>query len=55
MEEQQYRLMGRSGVISMIFGILAIVIGIAGGVVLIIEGAKLLVSRSGASFPVSWV
>ncbi|MBR4529674.1 MAG: hypothetical protein IKO80_05255 [Lachnospiraceae bacterium] len=46
MEEQQYRLMGRSGGISMALGIVMVVFGIACGVLMIIEGAKLLVSRS---------
>lgn len=45
MEEKTYKLMGNSGALNIVFGILAIVIGTASGVMLIISGAKLLGGR----------
>ena len=45
MNEQQFRLMGRSGALVMAFGITTVVFGIACGVVMIIEGARLLANR----------
>ncbi len=46
MDEKQYKLMGRSGALSMAFGIATVIFGITCGVIMIIEGAKLLVGRS---------
>ena len=45
MDEKIYRLMSRSGAMSLAFGIVSIVIGSAAGVLLIINGAKLLAGR----------
>ena len=45
MEEKTYKLMSRVGKISLSFGIVNIVIGTAIGVLLIINGAKLLSGR----------
>ncbi|MBR0164914.1 MAG: hypothetical protein IJQ12_09605 [Lachnospiraceae bacterium] len=45
MEEKTYKLMSRSGTMTMVFGILAIVLGTAMGVTLIVNGAKLLAGR----------
>ena len=45
MEEKTYKLMSRVGKISLSFGIVNIVLGTAVGVLLIINGAKLLSGR----------
>lgn len=45
MEERTYKLMSRSGALAMVFGIISIIIGTAAGVVLIVNGAKLLAGR----------
>lgn len=50
MEEKTYKLMGRTGAFTMTIGIVAIIAGIAAGVLLIINGAKLLSQRSRIMF-----
>jgi hypothetical protein len=45
MEEKTYKLMGTTGGVNILFGILSIVLGTAAGVILIIGGAKLLSTR----------
>ena len=45
MEERTYKLMGGVGKMSLVAGILNIVLGTAVGVILIINGAKLLGGR----------
>ena len=46
MEEKIYKSMGRSGALSLAVGVVAIVTGVAGGVLLLISGARLLANRS---------
>ena len=45
MQEKLYKIMGKGGATSMAFGICLIVFSLAAGVMLIINGAKLLVGR----------
>lgn len=45
MQEKLYKIMGKGGATSMAFGICLIVFSLAAGVMLIVNGAKLLVSR----------
>ena len=45
MEEKTYKLMGTTGGVNILFGILSIALGTAAGVILIIGGAKLLSTR----------
>ena len=46
MEEKIYKTMAGSGALNIVFGVISIVVGIAGGVLLIISGAKLLAGKS---------
>lgn len=46
MEERIYKVMGGSGALSIAVGVVAIVAGVAGGVLLLISGAKLLAGRN---------
>ena len=46
MEERTYRIMGGSGALNIAVGVVIMVVGIAGGVLLMISGAKLLAGRS---------
>lgn len=46
MEEKIYKLMNGSGVLNITIGVITLVAGIAGGVLLIISGAKLLAGKS---------
>lgn len=46
MEEKVYKTMGRSGALSIVIGVVSIVTGLAGGVLLIISGARLLSGRT---------
>lgn len=50
MEEKVYKTMTNSGALNITIGIIAIAAGIAGGVLLIISGAKLLSGKSGLIF-----
>ena len=45
MEEKTYKIMGTTGAMSLIFGIIMIAAGTAMGVLTIINGAKLLAGR----------
>ena len=45
MDERLYKLLGGSGALNLAFGIISIVVGVATGVLLIINGGKLLASR----------
>lgn len=45
MEEKTYKLMGGSGALNIAVGIVTAVCGIAGGVLLIVNGARLLAHR----------
>jgi hypothetical protein len=46
MEEKVYKTMSGAGVLNIIMGVLALVAGIAGGVLLLISGAKLVSGKS---------
>lgn len=46
MEEKAYKTMGRTGGLNITLGVVAIVAGIAGGVLLIVSGARLLAAKS---------
>lgn len=46
MEEKTYKVMARGGALDITLGVIAIVAGVAGGVMLIISGAKLLSAKS---------
>lgn len=46
MEERTYKLMGGAGALSLAVGVMVIVVGIAGGVLMVISGAKLLAGRN---------
>lgn len=46
MEEKAYKIMGQSGGLNIALGVVAIVAGIAGGVLLIVSGARLLSAKS---------
>lgn len=46
MSEKIYKVMGGSGALNITIGVITIVAGIAGGILLIISGAKLLNGRS---------
>ncbi len=46
MEEKMYKTMKRSGATNIAVGVVTIIAGIAGGVLLIITGAKLLARKS---------
>ena len=48
MEEKIYKTMAGSGALNIVFGV--ILVGIAGGVLLIISGAKLLAGKSKIMF-----
>ncbi len=45
MNEKQYKVMGNAGVTSLVLGIVLIASSIATGVLLVIQGAKLLKSK----------
>ena len=45
MEEKAYKIMGQSGGLNITLGVIAIVAGIAGGVLLIVGGARLLAAK----------
>lgn len=46
MEERIYKIMGGSGALNIVIGVVSLVAGITGGVLLIISGAKLLSGKS---------
>ncbi|MDO4293920.1 MAG: hypothetical protein Q4C65_11920 [Eubacteriales bacterium] len=46
MEEKTYKLLGGSGALSIAVGAVVMTAGIAGGVLLIVSGARLLAHRS---------
>lgn len=46
MDEKSYKTIGAGGALNIVVGTIAIVTGVACGVLLIINGAKLLASRS---------
>lgn len=46
MEERTYKIMGGAGALNLAFGVVIMVVGIAGGVLLVISGAKLLAGRN---------
>lgn len=50
MEERAYKTMTNSGALNITIGIIAVAAGIAGGVLLIISGAKLLSGKAGLTF-----
>ncbi len=50
MEEKIYKTMSGGGALNITLGIVAIVAGVAGGVLLIISGAKLLAGKSKIMF-----
>ncbi len=45
MNEKQYKIMGNAGVTSLVLGVVMIASAVAMGVLLIIQGAKLLKSK----------
>ena len=46
MEERTYKIMGGAGALNLAFGVVIMVVGIAGGVLLVISGAKPLAGRN---------
>lgn len=46
MEEKVYKTMEHSGALAIAVGVVSIVTGVAGGVLLIISGARLLANKS---------
>lgn len=46
MEEKAYKTMSRTGALNITLGVIALVAGIAGGVLLIVSGARLLAVKS---------
>jgi hypothetical protein len=46
MEEKVYKTMNGAGALNIVMGVLALVAGIAGGVLLLISGAKLINYKS---------
>lgn len=46
MEERTYKIMGGSGALNIALGVVVMVVGVAGGVLLVISGAKLLAGRN---------
>jgi hypothetical protein len=46
MEEKVYKTMSGAGVLNIVMGVLALVAGVAGGVLLLISGAKLVSGKS---------
>lgn len=46
MDEKVYKIMGRSGALAIVIGVISIVAGVAGGVLLLISGGKLLAGKS---------
>lgn len=50
MDEKLYKKIKSSGTSSLVMGIITIVLGVAAGVVMIVNGAKLLAHKSDALF-----
>ena len=46
MEEKTYKTMNGAGALNIVLGVIALVAGIAGGILLIISGAKLLTGKT---------
>ncbi|MDE6910922.1 MAG: hypothetical protein K2P44_10685 [Lachnospiraceae bacterium] len=46
MDEKVYKIMGRSGALAIVIGVISIVAGVAGGVLLLISGGRLLAGKS---------
>lgn len=46
MEEKTYKVISRSGALNIALGVISIVAGVAGGVLLLISGARLLAAKS---------
>lgn len=46
MEEKAYKVMGQNGALNITLGVIALAAGIAGGVLLIVGGARLLAAKS---------
>ena len=46
MDEKVYKIMGRSGALAIVIGVISIVAGVAGGVLLLISGGRLLTGKS---------
>lgn len=50
MEEKVYKTMRRTGAGNIVLGVITLVVGIAGGILMIIGGAKLLARKSDILF-----
>ncbi len=46
MEEKVYKTMNGAGAMNIVLGVISLTVGIAGGVLLIVSGAKLLAGKS---------
>lgn len=46
MEEKAYKTMSHSGALNIALGVIAVVTGVAGGVLLLVSGARLLAAKS---------
>ena len=46
MEEKTYKIMGLTGGLNITLGVIAIAAGVAGGVLLLVSGARLLAAKS---------
>ncbi len=46
MEEKTYKIMGLTGGLNITLGVIAIVAGVAGGILLLVSGARLLAAKS---------
>ena len=46
MEEKTYKIMGLTGGLNITLGVIASVAGVAGGVLLLVSGARLLAAKS---------
>ena len=46
MDEKVNKIMGRSGALAIVIGVISIVAGVAGGVLLLISGGRLLAGKS---------
>lgn len=50
MEEKIYKTMGSTGAANLVIGICILVAGIAGGILLIVNGARLLIQKNKLTF-----
>lgn len=46
MEEKTYKIMGLTGGLNITLGVITIVAGVAGGILLLVSGARLLAAKS---------